>query len=144
MRCSVLDSSGDLKYLLFHAKLLEEGIYQTWWLKLGKQWSNDSTDSARVLMTMSQIVPAQDWEAAVMAFPGKTVNLVANDVDFQSFIFLSRVQWVQQGLLVFTAFVHQWLDECHSLPYCNRIIISTSSPDLFFSKSIFLSPTDAS
>lgn len=81
---------------------------------------------------------------AVMAFSGKTVNSAANDVDFQSCIFLHRVQWVQQGLLAFMAFVHQWLDGCHSLPCINRIIISTSSPNLFFSTSNFLSPTDAS
>lgn len=87
-------------------------------------------------MTMNT---SSDWEVAVMAFPGKTVNPVANGW----FSVLHFFQWVHQGLLVFIAFVHQWLDECHSLPYFNNgIIICTSSPNLFF-KSIFLSPTDA-
>ena len=43
-------------------------------------------------MKMSQIVLAEDWAVAVMAVPGKTVGPAAEDVDFQSCVFLRIVQ----------------------------------------------------
>jgi len=41
---------------------------------------------------MSQIVLAEDWAAAVMAFAGKTIGPAGADVDFQSCIFLCVLQ----------------------------------------------------
>lgn len=87
-------------------------------------------------MTVSQIVPARDWPAAVTAFPGKTVDPVANDVDFRSRGFLRRARRVQQGLLAFVAFVHRRLDERRSLPHFNRIL-SLPLLQIYFSPKVF-------